>query len=197
MKNLPKLGTLFYAAITSSGAFGLGGDFTLTADTGSHYSLRGSPGKVVVISFGFTFRPDVCPTALATIATALNAIDEEARMVDALFISLDPGLDTPEHLREITRFFNSGLRGLTGAPEQLGTPADPYRVRHEFVGNGETGRCTYDHSAHLHIVDTNGQSFRMLSHGLPQEYPQDSLRSTSGAARSLERFSERLGATGG
>ena len=97
--------------------FGLGGDFSLTAHDGSRYALQDSRGKVVVLSFGYTYCPDVCPTALATIAGALGQLGDDAETVDALFISLDPDRDTPEKLAEYTRFFHPNLRGLTGTAE--------------------------------------------------------------------------------
>lgn len=167
--------TLLISAI-SGGAFGLGGDFTLTADDGSSYSLADSRGQLVVLSFGYTYCPDVCPTALAVIGNALNSLGEDAEKVDALFVSLDPDRDTPEHLRVYTRFFHSRLRGLTGAPEQLHDVAERYRVRYQFVGKGEIERYTMDHSASLYLIDTQGELLRILPHGLPPNALADSLR---------------------
>lgn len=192
MKNLLKLGVLVCTAIFSTAALSLGGDFTLTADDGTAYSLSDSRGKVVVLSFGYTYCPDVCPTALAVVANALNKLGEDAENVDALFISLDPDRDTPEHLREYTRFFHPGLRGLTGAPQQLKEIADRYRVRYAFVGKGETERYTLDHSASLYIVDTRGKLFRIIPHGLPPKVLADGLRIAVGLGEKQERFSQRL-----
>jgi protein SCO1/2 len=157
-------------------AWGLGGDFTLTADDGSRYSLSDSRGKVVVLSFGYTYCPDVCPTALATITMALKQLGDASAQVDPLFISLDPERDTPAVLREYTRFFHPRLRGLTGDPAQLKEIADRYRVRFAFVGKGDTDRYTLDHGASLYIIDARGQLFRMLPHGLPPRALENSLR---------------------
>ena len=161
----------------SSNAVGLGGDFTLTADDGSSYSLVDSRGKVVVISFGYTFCPDICPTGLATIAVALEGLGKNAAEIDALFISLDPDRDTPAHLREYTRFFHPRLRGLSGGAEDLREVANRYRVRYAFVGKGEKEHYTLDHSANLYVVDAQGKLFRILPHGLPPDALINSLRS--------------------
>ena len=96
---------LMLLCVSASGeGFAVGGEFSLTSADGSSYSLANSRGKVVVLSFGYTFCPDVCPTALGTIGTALNRLTEdEVQRIDALFVSLDPDRDTPERLREYTR----------------------------------------------------------------------------------------------
>ena len=158
-------------------AFGVGGDFTLTADDGSEYSLEDSRGRVVVLSFGYTFCPDVCPTALSTVAIALNRLNpDEAEKVDPLFVSLDPDRDTLERLSEYTRYFHPRLRGLTGDVDQLDTVAEAYRVRYNFVGKGETTHYTMDHSGGLYLIDPQGKLFRILPHGLPPQALVDSLR---------------------
>ena len=167
----------------------IGGDFTLTADDGSLYSLGDSRGKVVIISFGYTFCPDVCPTALATMAIALRKLGDDAKLVDPLFISLDPDRDTPSHLREYTRFFHPRLQGLTGEPRDLKAVADQYRVRFAFVGKGEKERYTMDHSASLYVVDAQGKLFGILPHGLPPDAVANSLRS---AMASIEASNQAI-----
>lgn len=171
-------------------AFGLGGDFTLTVDDGASYSLVDSRGRVVVLSFGYTFCPDVCPTGLATIAAALDSLGEQADQVDAFFISLDPDRDTPEVLQQYTRFFHPRLVGLTGTADQLQKVADQFRVRYEFVGKGTKERYSMDHSANLYVIDSEGKLFSILPHGLPPRALADSLRvaiSRDGLRRSLPR----------
>lgn len=184
-------GALVMMMALCSSVFGLGGDFTLTADDGTDYALSDSRGRAVVISFGYTYCPDVCPTALAVIANALNSIGEDAKQVDALFISLDPDRDTPEHLQSYTRFFHPALRGLTGEAETLRQVAEQYRVRYEFVGKGEVDRYTMDHSANLYVIDTNGKLLRIIPHGLPPKVLADSLRMAIAMGQHRERFSQQ------
>jgi protein SCO1/2 len=162
-------------AMLAQNAMSLGGDFTLTADDGSDYTLSDSRGKVVVLSFGYTHCPDVCPTGLAVIANALNSIGDDAKRVDAFFVSLDPERDTPDFLRQYTRFFHPGLRGLTGSADQLQQVADDYHVRYEFVGKGTATRYTMDHSANIYVVDVQGRLLRIIPHGLPPQVLADSL----------------------
>ncbi|WP_316369569.1 SCO family protein [Candidatus Thiodiazotropha sp. CDECU1] len=154
----------------------VGGDFTLVAHDGSEYSLQDSRGKVVVIAFGYTFCPDICPTALSTISSALNSLGDDVDLVDALFVSLDPERDTLEHLAEYTQYFHTNLLGLTGTPEQLHEIAKLYQVRYDFVDKGTNKYYTMDHSANLYIIDAEGNLVRILPHGLPPQALLDSLR---------------------
>lgn len=165
-----------FCLLITGPVFGLGGEFTLTSDDRSSYSLSDSRGQAVVLSFGFTFCPDICPTALATIAAALNSLGDQAKKVDAFFVSLDPERDTPEHLQAYTRYFHERLRGLTGDAETLRQVADQYHVRYAFVGKGQTKHYTLDHSAGLYVIDTNGKLLRIIPHGLPAKVLADSLR---------------------
>lgn len=177
------LGLAILCLVLGAKASTLGGEFSLTADNGAPYSLADSRGKVVVMAFGYTFCPDVCPTELATIAAALNQIGNAADQVDALFVSLDPERDTLPVLHEYTRFFHPNLRGLTGEAEQLDRVADQYRVRYAFVGKGEKERYTLDHSASFYVIDTHGKLFRILPYGLPPSALADSLRAALSADR--------------
>jgi protein SCO1/2 len=177
MKKLAGIWLSILLAGTTGRGLALGGDFTLTADDGSQYSLHDSAGKVVVLSFGYTFCPDICPTALATVANALNGLTAaEADRVEALFISLDPDRDTPERLHEYTRFFHPKLRGLTGSAERLHEIAERYRVRYDFVGKSEREHYSLDHSASLYLIDGSGELFRILPHGLPPRALLESVR---------------------
>jgi protein SCO1/2 len=177
MKRIQHLFSIALAMLFSTAAWGIGGDFALTADDHETYSLSDSRGRVVVIAFGYTFCPDVCPTGLSHIAQALRRLGDAAEQVDALFISLDPDRDTPDHLRAYTRFFHPRLRGLTGTPEQLAEVAARYRVRYNFVGKGQKVHYSMDHSANLYVVGRDGRLLRMLPHGLPAQALVDSLRS--------------------
>ena len=137
--------------VCTSNAFGIGGDFHLTASDGKPYSLADSRGHIVVLSFGYTFCPDVCPTALATISAALNSIGKAAEQVDPLFISVDPDRDTPEKMRQYTRYFHPNLIGLTGSEAQIKAASQAYKT---FYSKQETGDAFYlvDHSTFTYLV---------------------------------------------
>ena len=178
MSRMTPIWVLILCLSASGESFALGGDFTLTAPDGSSYSLQDSRGKVVLLTFGYTFCPDICPTTLSAIAAALKRLTpEEARRVDALFVSLDPDRDTPERLGEYTRYFHPQLLGLTGSAEQLHEVAARYHVRYSFVGKGEQEHYTLDHGANLYLIDAEGKLFRILPYGLPTEALVESLRS--------------------
>jgi protein SCO1/2 len=161
--------------VASHTAIGLGGDFILTTHENKPYSLTDSRGKVVVISFGYTFCPDICPTALATISSALTMIGDAAAQVEPLFISVDPDRDTPKFLGEYTRYFHPSLIGLTGDAATLEAIAKRYHVRYQFVGKGQTANYTVDHTANIYVIDRRGKLMAILPHGLPSQALADSL----------------------
>jgi protein SCO1/2 len=161
--------------ITSSTAIGIGGDFVLSTQEEKPYSLSDSRGKIVVISFGYTFCPDICPTALATISSALTMIGDAAAQVDPLFISVDPDRDTPKFLGEYTRYFHPRLIGLTGDAASIEDIAKRYNVRYQFVGKGQTSNYTIDHTANIYVIDRQGKLIAILPHGLPPRALADSL----------------------
>ncbi|MES9862759.1 MAG: SCO family protein [Candidatus Thiodiazotropha sp. LLP2] len=155
----------------------IGGDFTLTADDGSEYSLHDSRDKIVILTFGYTFCPDICPTALSNVGYALDGLGDEIDQVEAFFVSLDPDRDTPDHLAEYTHYFHPHITGLTGSTEMLRRIADQYRVKYSFVNKGKKKHYTMDHSANFYIIDTKGNLLRILPHGLPPQALLKSLRS--------------------
>lgn len=122
-----------------------------------------------MVSFGYTFCPDICPTALATIAAAMRELGSQSNQVQPLFITLDPERDTPEKLASYVRWFHPSIIGLTGTAEELKQLAERYRVRYSFVGKGEKEHYTLDHSANLYLIDQEGKLSGILPHGLPPE----------------------------
>ncbi|MCW8885824.1 MAG: SCO family protein, partial [Motiliproteus sp.] len=92
---------------------GLGGDFTLVGNDGP-VALENFRDQVVVMMFGFTYCPDICPTGLANVAAALNQLEQQQQSkVQALFISVDPDRDTPARLHDYTRYFHDNIQGIT------------------------------------------------------------------------------------
>jgi protein SCO1/2 len=105
----------------------VGGDFTLQSNTGN-YSLTQSRGKVVLIYFGFTSCPDVCPTTLSNIAQAFKGLDsKEIMKVQTLFISVDPERDKLDRLQEYAAFFHPQILALTGSLEGVTTSSRSLR----------------------------------------------------------------------
>ncbi|EGV33334.1 electron transport protein SCO1/SenC [Thiorhodococcus drewsii AZ1] len=177
------LATLLALACTHAKSEPIGGDFQLIDQDGRPFSLSQVRGKVVVLSFGYTFCPDICPTTLAVISAALRQLGDQADRVQGIFISLDPDRDTPEKLREYVRYFDARLIGLTGTAKELKEVADRYRVRYAFVGKGEREHYSLDHSAAIYILDTEGRVARLVPYGLPPEEIVETVRGLLGTHR--------------
>ena len=163
--------------LTGQQCLALGGEFDLTRSSGEAYSLSDSRGKAVVLSFGYTFCPDVCPTTLATVATALTALGADAKHVDTFFITLDPARDTPEKLRAYTAYFHRRLSGLTGTAQDIAAVARQYGVQAKIVRSATDAYYTLDHTASVYVIDTQGALFSIMPHGLPPDLLAANIRS--------------------
>ncbi len=133
-------------------------DFTLTASTGEPASLSDYRGKWVILYFGYTFCPDVCPTTLARISAALNQIGDKAKDVQVIMVSVDPERDTPERLATYLGAFNPSFLGLTGTVDQVNQAATPFGIY--FAKNDVEGASDYlvDHTASVTVVDPEGRT---------------------------------------
>lgn len=169
------LGLLLAWLATGVVAAPAGGDFALTDQNGEPWSTQSARGQVVLLSFGYTFCPDICPTTLATVNAAMEQLGPDAVQVQPVFVSLDPERDTPERLREYVTWFNPRLIGLTGSAETLARIADHYRVRYAQVQAKDADYYTLDHSASLYLLDRQGKLARMLPHGLPTDALVDAI----------------------
>lgn len=129
-------------------------------------------GKFLLITFGYTFCPDICPTTLVHMAQALKLLDgEEAARIQALFVSVDPERDTARVLREYVAYFHPDLIGLTGTPELVQRAAANFNVRYEkVVDPGRDPRLyAVDHSAGIYLMSPEGQFIVKFAHALPPE----------------------------
>ena len=158
-------------ASTSSG-ISVGGPFELTNQKGEVVTDKTFRGGYMLLFFGYTYCPDVCPTTLSDIATALDLLGEEkAAKVTPVMISVDPARDTPEHLAEYVTFFHPRTVGLTGTEEQIKAVARAYRVYYKI--NKPTGDdpldYTVDHTSIVYVVGPDGQLVTHFSHGTTPE----------------------------
>ncbi|MDR3475106.1 MAG: SCO family protein, partial [Devosia sp.] len=145
------------AGIATTGGVQVGGPFSLVDDTGKPVTQASWPGRWLLIYFGYTFCPDVCPTELQTIATALGALGPQAARVVPLFITIDPERDTPEHMAEYVKLFDARLIGLTGTPRQIAAVARAYRVYYAKVTPKESTTYLMDHSSYIYLVGPDGK----------------------------------------
>ncbi len=146
-----------------------GGDFQLQSADGP-VSLKDYRGKVVVIYFGYTWCPDVCPTSLGMLSAALNELTgEELSRFQALFISVDPERDSVDRLKEYGAYFHPSILGITGTPEQLRQVAKQYGAAYRIVKQDSAAGYLVDHSADLYVVDRQGRLVEAIHHGTPPE----------------------------
>lgn len=143
-----------------------GGDFVLEAPWGAS-GLPDYRGKLVLIYFGFASCPDVCPTALGVVKTALKSLDEtELKNVQGLFITVDPERDTPQRAEEYAQYFHANLHGLSGKPEAVAHVAKQYGVLYRKVKLDESAMgYTLDHSSVIYVVDQQGVLREKVQHG--------------------------------
>jgi protein SCO1/2 len=154
-----------------------GGDFTLQSANGP-VSLSDYRGKVVLLYFGYTYCPDVCPTSLAATAEGMKQLNpDEAANVAMIFVSVDPKRDTPARLKEYAEFFHPAMVGVTGTPENIAEIAKRYGVFYaeqklEMSGGG----YVVDHSADTFIVGKDGQLVGKMVHATPPDQVVVALR---------------------
>jgi protein SCO1/2 len=132
-------------------------DFTLHVAGDKTVKLSDFRGKLVVIYFGYTFCPDVCPATLGAVTQALRDLGTKADEVQVIMVSVDPERDTPEKLAEYVRHFNPTFIGGTNTPEEIARIASLYGIFYE-VSQQTTGNGEYliDHTATLMVIDRNG-----------------------------------------
>lgn len=146
-----------------------GGDFMLEGPRGP-FALASLRGKLVVLLFGYTYCPDICPTALSIIANALeNLTPAELARVQVLFVSVDPERDSVARLVEYTTFFHPSIIGLTGRPAQLAEVAGRYGAAFVRQDNVSAGGYVVDHTALTYLIDWDGRLVASLPHALPPE----------------------------
>ena len=154
------------AELTSDNTAGIGTAFTLTDPEGKARSLASFRGKVVLLYFGFTSCPDVCPTDLQQIARALRAVGKRASGVQVLFVTLDPERDTPRLLAQYTRAFDARILALRGSEAEVNRIARAFKIyaaRAALPGGG----YTIDHSAYTLLLDREGNFRDYMPPGTP------------------------------
>ncbi len=154
-----------------------GGDFTLQSASGP-VSLSDYRGKVVLVYFGYTYCPDICPTSLAATSEGLKQLTpDELAKVAMIFVSVDPKRDTPARLKEYVEFFHPAIVGVTGTAEQIAEIAKRYGVFYaeqkvDTAGDG----YVVDHSADTYVIGPDGQLVGKIAHATPPDEVVSALR---------------------
>jgi cytochrome oxidase Cu insertion factor (SCO1/SenC/PrrC family) len=159
-----------------SGRVPVGGPFELTDQAGRRRTDADFRGKLVVLYFGYTSCPDVCPTELQSISLALDQLGAAAEAVQPLFITVDPERDTPARLAGFVPAFHPRLIGLTGSPAEIRKTAIAYRTF--FAKNSIATAADYsvDHSGFIYLVGKDGRYLGFLPPGLPPDAIADAIR---------------------
>ena len=140
-------------------------DFALTDHTGKPRTLADFKGKVVVMFFGFTQCPDVCPTTMAEMAAVMKELGPDADKVQVLFVTIDPERDTQQLLAQYVPAFDSRFLGLYGDAEATARVAKEFKVFYAKVKGKAEGSYSMDHTAASYVFDRNGKIRLFVRHG--------------------------------
>lgn len=144
-------------------------DFTLTSMNGQQVGLGDFRGKLVVLYFGYTYCPDVCPTTLAEVKKAVGKLAERADDVQVIMISVDPERDTPQLLNEYISSFDVRFLGLTGSIDEIQRIATLYGIYFAKSEGSDATDYLVDHTASLMVIDQDGYLKLVFPYGTPAE----------------------------
>jgi protein SCO1 len=147
--------------------------FRLTDHTGKPRTLEDFRGKAVVVFFGYTHCPDVCPATLLELRQTLDKLGEEKSRVQVVFITVDPERDTPAHLAKYVPEFDPGFIGLSGSPEETARVAKDFKVFSQKVPGSSADSYTVDHTAGIYVFDPKGQLRLFARPGRPADLAAD------------------------
>jgi protein SCO1/2 len=165
--NVPGLGRT-----VTTGTVDVGGPFTLTDQDGKKRSLSDFRGRYVLIYFGYSFCPDVCPTTLGVMAQALDQMGVEAKRIVPVFITIDPERDTPDVLKKYMAAFGPNFVGLTGSVGEIAAVEKQYRVyaKKSPIQGGGYGM---DHSSVMYLMGPDGRLVSFYDELIP---PKDLVK---------------------
>jgi protein SCO1/2 len=145
-------------------------DFEMTDHRGMMQTEEDFKGRWMLVFFGFTNCPDVCPTTLSEVAAVMEGLGDEAAKVQPIFITIDPERDTPMALAEYVPLFDAGIIGLTGTPEQIAATSETFPIFFERIEEATApGGYTMSHTSHLFLFDTQAEFADSWPYGTPAE----------------------------
>ncbi len=152
--------------VQSSGTALVGGPFSLVGTDGKTVTDADFRGRYMLIFFGFTHCPDICPAELQIISQALEKLGDKGKKVVPVFVTLDPERDTPEVMGQYVKSFGPNFVGLTGTPEAIAATAKAYRVAYAKVENKDSpGNYSVDHSALAYLMGPEGNYVTHFTYG--------------------------------
>jgi len=174
---------LYGGGTGGKGVASIGGPFSLVDDEGQTKTDKDFRGRYMLIYFGYTYCPDVCPTALQSMTQAMDQLPPESQAkITPIFITIDPERDTAKQLKAYVENFHPRLVGLTGTPEQIAQTARLYRV---YFGRAkdereESTEYLMDHSSIIFLMDPDGQYVTHFTHATTPEKMAERLATVVG-----------------
>lgn len=151
-------------------------DFTLTNADGQEVQLSDYQDKIVLLYFGYTFCPDVCPSSLSDLKIVQNKLDENGEKIQVIMVTVDPDRDTPEKLAEYVEHFHPTFLGLSGTKEEIDAAGEGYGVYYEkHEGTAATGYLV-DHTARIFVIEPDGTYRLSFGFGTPTDDIVSDLR---------------------
>lgn len=184
---MPRLIALLLAALFAAPALAqslpssalqgpIGGPFVLIDQAERRVTERDFLGRYLLVYFGYTYCPDICPTELATMTAALDDLGDAAKDVVPVFITVDPERDTPAQLKDYAALFHPRLVALTGTPAQVRAAARAYRVTFAKYNIVDAGDYQMDHSSFVYLMGPDGRFIAAFAHGTPADTIAESLK---------------------
>ena len=152
----------FRPGAASSGR--IGGPFVLTASDGKPVSDRAFRGRWMLVYFGYTNCPDICPTTLLSISEILKQLGQLANAVQPIFVTIDPERDNPKIMAEYTNSFDPRIIGLTGTRSEIAAIAKEYRVFYKKTSSDIPAHYFMEHSSYIYLMDPKGRYVTLFSH---------------------------------
>ena len=167
-------------ALETAGAAGptIGGPFTLVDHNGRTVSAGDFRGRFMLVYFGYTYCPDVCPTTLTTMADAIDILDGDGESVVPVFITVDPERDTPEHLKMYVNYFHPRLVGLTGTTQSVAAAAKAYRIYYAKAPEDGAPADEYlvDHLSFVFLMGPDGAFRAHFENGISPDAMANRIR---------------------
>jgi cytochrome oxidase Cu insertion factor (SCO1/SenC/PrrC family) len=176
------LGALWFTRSLPEGPIGsgtalIGGPFSLIDQNGKRVTDQDFRGKYMLIFFGYTYCPDVCPSELQVMSAALDELGPEADKIQPIFITIDPARDTPETLKVYVSNFHPRLIGLTGSEADIASAAKAYRVYYaKAKGTEDKTDYLMDHGTILYLMGPDGKFVKHFTYGTEAKGLAEALR---------------------
>ena len=151
-------------------------NFTLTDQDGQPFQLTRLRGKIILLFFGYTSCPDACPTTLSKLSRTYKLLGAESARVITLFVSVDPGRDTPRVLKEYLKYFRINSMGLTGTKEEIDAVVNMYGARYEIEQSDSAAGYHINHSTDVYLLDQKGEVERRFKYDERAQAIADGIR---------------------